>query len=89
VLAAESDLVMGVFVVADVCALIIIVIILRCKTTKPAPAPALAGQGAADETAGACDAQVPQEAANLAHPETVLGKATVFDDGSQGEWLSL
>lgn len=82
--AAESDLVLAVFVAADICALIVIVIFLRGRTIKPAPGPAPAEQVAVDETTGACDAQVPQEAADLAHQETVLGKATVFD-GSQGE----
>eukprot|EP00445_Apocalathium_hangoei_P082889 CAMPEP_0204190380 /NCGR_PEP_ID=MMETSP0361-20130328/59264_1 /ASSEMBLY_ACC=CAM_ASM_000343 /TAXON_ID=268821 /ORGANISM="Scrippsiella Hangoei, Strain SHTV-5" /LENGTH=141 /DNA_ID=CAMNT_0051151183 /DNA_START=68 /DNA_END=494 /DNA_ORIENTATION=+ len=80
-LVAESDLVLTVFVAADVCALII-VIFLRGRKIKPAPAPA--EHGAAHETIGACDARVPQQAANLAHQESVLGRPAVFDDGSQG-----
>jgi len=84
--AAESDPVLAVFVAADICALIIIIICLRSKRTKPAPSPSPAEHSAVDNTAGACDAQVPQEAANSAYQEMVLGRAMSFNDGNQDSW---
>jgi len=63
-------------VAADICGLIIIIICLRGRTIKPAPAPA--EDGGVDNTAGTSDAQVPQEAANSAYQETVLGRTIFF-----------
>jgi len=85
--AAQSDLVLAVFVAADICLLIIIIIIcLRGRTIKLAPTPAPAENGAVDNTAGAFDTQVPQEAANSACQEVVVGRAMFCNDGSQGIW---
>mmetsp|Transcript_122360 Transcript_122360/g.391220 ORF Transcript_122360/g.391220 Transcript_122360/m.391220 type:complete len:543 (+) Transcript_122360:93-1721(+) len=81
--AEGSDLVLAVFVAADICVLIIIVICLRGITIKPVPAPAPTEHSAVDNTAGAFDAQVPQEAANSAYQEVVLGRAMFLNDGSQ------